>query len=212
MHEYNTRRPDVILREYGRNIQKLVQYVMSTKDRQKRTELAHTLIELMKQVNTKLKEGSEYNQKLWDDLYIMSNFTLDVDSPFPMPEKESLGKKPQRVAYNQNRIRYKHYGKNIELLIDKASQLETEEEREASIGAIGKLMKSFYSSWNREVVDDEVILGNMKELSKGKIVSNVQEVKEKNLLGSNKERNRGPRTQKPSNTNRSNQVNKRRRD
>jgi len=203
----------VILREYGRNIQKLVSFVMSIEDRDKRTELAHTLIELMKQVNTKLKEGSEYNQKLWDDLYIMSDFTLDVDSPFPMPEKELLGKKPEKVAYNQNRIRYKHYGRNIELVIDKVSKLESEEEKEASIGPVGKLMKSFYSSWNREVVDDEVILKNINELSKGKIIPNIQEIKEQNLFDTNKDKSRSSRTtRKTTTTGRTNQPSKRRRD
>ncbi|MTI33608.1 DUF4290 domain-containing protein [Xanthovirga aplysinae] len=196
MYEYNTNKSDLILREYGRNIQKLVNYLISIEDRDKRTESAHTLIELMKQINPRMKEGSEYNQKLWDDLYIMSNFRLDVDSPFPMPEKELLGKKPQHVRYNQNRIRYKHYGRNIELLIEKARGLSDEQEIEASVGSIGKLMKTFYSAWNREVVDDEVILENIQEISGGKIKKDIKEIRDKNLFDTYRDKSRSQKTRK----------------
>lgn len=186
-------KPLLILKEYGRNVQKLVNYVTTIEDKEKRTQYAYTLIDLMKQINPAMKEGPEYAQKLWDDLYIMSGFNLDVDSPYPMPEKEILGRKPKRLDYNHHNIRYKHYGRNMELLIDKAIALEDEEEKEAAVVYVGKLMKSFYASWNKDVVDDSVIVDNIKTLSKGRLEISVDKVKENNLFDtSSKDRNKRP--------------------
>lgn len=183
--EYNTSKTDLILKEYGRNIQKLVKYVVTVEDKEQRTQYANTLIELMRQLNPVMKESpTEYSQKLWDDLYIMSEFTLEVDSPFPMPEKELLGKKPKRMDYNTHKIGYKHYGRNIELLIQKAIEIEDEEERDAAVLYIGRLMKSFYSTWNKEVVDEEVIIGHIRELSKNQLNLDVAKVKESSLFES----------------------------
>src|SRR4051794_40497389 len=106
----------IVLKEYGRNIQKLVNHVISIPDRDTRTKYAKTLIELMKQINPNMKDTQEYG-KLWDHLYIMANFELDVECPFPLPEKSLLGKKPMRVDYNMHQLHFKHYGRNIELLI-----------------------------------------------------------------------------------------------
>src|SRR5690606_789027 len=190
-HSQTFDKPLLILKEYGRNIQKLVNYVTTIDDKEKRTQYAHTLIDLMKQINPAMKEGPEYAQKLWDDLYIMSGFNLDVDSPYPMPEKEILGRKPKRLDYNHHSIRYKHYGRNMELLIDKAIALEDEEEKEAAVVYVGKLMKSFYASWNKDVIDDSVIVDNIKTLSKGKLDISVAKVKENNLFdSSSKERSK----------------------
>src|SRR5690606_6816385 len=201
-------KPLLILKEYGRNVQKLVNYVTTIEDKEKRTQYAYTLIDLMKQINPAMKEGPEYAQTLWDDLYIMSGFNLDVDSPYPMPEKEILGRKPKRLDYNRHNIRYKHYGRNMELLIEKASAIEEEEEKEAAIVYVGKLMKSFYASWNKDVVDDSVIVDNIKTLSKGKLEINVEKVKEQNLFDvSSKERSKRPQ---PSMNAPSNNQNKRR--
>jgi len=192
MYEYNTSKPRLVLAEYGRNIQKLVEYLSTIEDRDKRNQYAHTLIELMRQLNPDVKEGSESTQKLWDDLYIMSNFTLDVDSPYPVPEEEILLKKPERVPYHQGGIRYKHYGKNIEMLIEKAATLEDSEEQKAALVAIGKLMKGFYASWNRETVEDEVIHKNIRELSRKQLDIPIEEVKKGNLFdSSNKGRSGG---------------------
>lgn len=193
MNEQSFDKPILILKEYGRNIQKLVNYVTTIEDKEKRTQYAHTLIDLMKQINPAMKEGPEYAQKLWDDLYIMSGFNLEVDSPYPMPEKDLLGKKPKRLDYHHHDIRYKHYGRNIELLIEKAIALEDGEEREGAIIYIGKLMKSFYASWNKDVIDDSVIIDNIKTLSKGKLEVSVEKVKESNLFDSStKERTKRP--------------------
>ncbi|CAN5605433.1 hypothetical protein BH23BAC1_BH23BAC1_09630 [soil metagenome] len=190
--EYNTSKTDLILKEYGRNIQKLAEYVVKIEDKEQRTRYAHTLIELMRQINPVTKETpAEYSQKLWDDLYIMSGFNLDVESPFPMPEKELLGKKPKRMDYNNNEVSYKHYGRNVELLIEKAIELEDEEEKAAAVIFIGRLMKSFYASWNKEVIDEEVIIEHIRQLSGNKLDINVNDVKSKNLFETNaKERDK----------------------
>jgi len=180
--DYNTSQTPLILREYGRNVQKLVGYLKTIEDKEKRSAYANTLIELMRQVTPSNKETQETTQKLWDDLFIMANFNLDIDSPYPQPDSEVLTKKPERVAYNTNRIKYKHYGRNIELLIDEAIAKEDPEEREDAIIYIGKLMKSFYGSWNKEVIDDSVILENIKTISGGKLDIELDKVREENLF------------------------------
>jgi hypothetical protein len=198
MYDYNTSKPRLVLAEYGRNIQKLVEHLSTVEDREKRNRYAHTLIELMRQLNPDVKEGTESTQKLWDDLYIMSNFTLDVDSPYPVPEEEILNKKPDRVPYHQEPIKYKHYGKNIEILIDKAVELEDPEEKKTAIIAIGKLMKGFYTTWNRETVEDEVIHKNLREISRNKLEITIEEVKQGNLFDSmNKGRSGGKSRRNP---------------
>ncbi len=180
--DYNTSLPPLILKEYGRNIQKLVNYLKSIEDKEERLKNAHTLVELMKQIAPSVKETNETNQKLWDDMYIMSDFDLELDGPYPVPEEEILHKKPERVPYVNNRIRFKHYGRNIELLVKEAIKKEDPQEREDAIIYIGKLMKSFYSSWNKEVIDDAVILDNIKAISDGALDIDLEKVKEDNLF------------------------------
>ena len=164
---YNTSLSPVILKEYGRNIEKIVAYLRTIDDKEKRTKYAYTLVELMKQIAPSVKETTETNQKLWDDMFIMAGFNLDVDSPYPVPDKDVLTKPPQRVGYVNNRIRYKHYGRNIELLVKEAIKKDAPQEREDANIYIGKLMKSFYGSWNKEDIDDAVILVNIKDNSSG---------------------------------------------
>ena len=182
MSEYNTQKPKLILREYGRNIQKLVEYMTNVEDNGKRNTYASVLVDLMRQINPNIKDSNEYNQKLWDDLFIMSDFKAEVESPFPKPEKEILTRKPQKVDYNVNRLKYKHYGRNIELIIEKAIKTENPEERESFIIYLGKLMKTFYASWNKEVVSDQVIIDHIRELSKNQLDIDPQKVKEENLF------------------------------
>ena len=129
-----------------------------------------------------LKEANETNQKLWDDLYIMAGFDIELKGPYPKPEPEVLTKKPERVPYTTNRIKYKHYGRNLELLVLEAIKKEDPQEREDAIIYIGKLMKSFYGSWNKEVIDDAVILENMQSISGGKLNIDLEKVREDNLF------------------------------
>ncbi len=174
------------MKEYGKNIQGLVDHICSIEDREKRTQSAYTVVEVVKQLNPTLKQ--ENDQKIWDDLYIMSDFKLDVDGPYPMPEKELLGKKPLPIGYPKGEVRFKHYGRNIEKLIEKAIEIEDDEEQEAAIIYIGQLMRSFHSTWNRDNFDDGIILDDIKTLSKGKLHIDLEKVKENGLFESNTRR------------------------
>ena len=180
--EYNTQRPPIILKEYGRNVQKLVEYIRNEPSREKRTEMAYTLIELIKQLTPSLKEQPENPQRLWDDLYIIADFNLDVDSPYPMPQRDILFKKPKRMEYPQSPIQFKHYGKNIERLVLEALKIEDPQEREDAIIYLGKLMKTFYSNWNKETLDDSVILKDIQRMSGGALSINIDKVREDNLF------------------------------
>ncbi|QSE97001.1 DUF4290 domain-containing protein [Fulvivirga lutea] len=179
---YNTSLEPIVLKEYGRNVQMLVEYLKTVKDKEKRTEQAHALVDLMRQITPSVKETTETNQKLWDDLYIMADLEIEIDGPYPKPEAEMINKKPQRMGYSTNHIRYKHYGKNIELLIKEAIKKEDPQEKEEAIIYIGKLMKSFYGSWNKEVIDDAVILENIQTISGGKLDIDLSKVREDNLF------------------------------
>ena len=195
--EYNTSRNDVKLKEYGRNVEKLARFIKTIEDKDERTKKAHVLVDLMKQI-TPLRENNETDQKFWDDLYIMADFELEIDSPFPPPPKDILVKKPERMKYNSNRITFKHYGRNIELLVKQAIEKEDKEEREEAIIYIGKLMKSFYTSWNKEVIDDAVILENIKTISGGELDIDLEKVKEDNLFEKLYKNRRRSGTQRPS--------------
>lgn len=180
--EYNTLRPQIILKEYGRNVQKLVEYIRSVPDKNKRTELAATLIELIKQLTPSLKDQPENPQRLWDDLYIIADFVLDINNPYPVPEREILFKKPMKVNYPQSKVRFKHYGKNIEKLVKEALKKDDPQEKEEAIIYLGKLMKTFYGNWNKETLDDSVILNDIKLMSDGKLTLNIEKVREDNLF------------------------------
>jgi Domain of unknown function (DUF4290) len=180
--EYNTSRPGIKLKEYGRNVQKLVDHIRNTPDKDKRTELAYTLIELIKQLTPTLKDQPENPQRLWDDLYIIADFNLDVNNPYPVPEPEVIFKKPMRVAYPQSEVRYKHYGKNLERLVKEALKLTDPQEREDAIIYLGKLMKTFYGNWNKETLDDSVIIKDLKILSGGALSMDIEKVREDNLF------------------------------
>ncbi|PZX56662.1 DUF4290 domain-containing protein [Algoriphagus chordae] len=211
MEHFEPDKQKLILKEYGKNIQRLVDHITAIEDRDKRTQSAYTAIEIIKQLNPTMKQ--ENDQRLWDDLYIMSDFKLEVDAPFPMPEKELLGKKPLPIGYPKGEIRFKHYGRNIEKLIANAIEIEDNEEQEAAVIFIGQLMRSFHSTWNRENFDDAIILDDIKTLSKGKLHIDLEKVKENGLFESNTHRDfKLPLQEERSNTKnkRSNHNNKRR--
>ena len=180
--EYNSQRALIILKEYGRNVQNLVDYIRNIPDKEKRTELAYTLIELIKQLNPTVRESVENPQRLWDDLFIIADFNLDVNNPFNPPEKDILSKKPMQVPYPQSEVRFKHYGKNIERLVKEALKKEDPQEREDAVIYLGKLMKTFYGNWNKEILDDSVILKDIQLMSGGKLSMNLDKVREDNLF------------------------------
>lgn len=175
--EYNSTRPFMLLPEYGRNVQKMVDYCVSVDDREERNKVANAIIKVMGQLNPHLRDFEDYNHKLWDHLYIMSEFKLDVDGPYEKPAPETFQEKPKRVAYPSGRIKYGHYGKTVEELIEKATLIEDPEEKKYLVNVIVNLMKRFYLTWNRDSVRDEVILKNLKELSDGKLDVKLEDVK-----------------------------------
>ncbi len=180
------------LKEYGSNVEKLADYIKNIEDREKRTLYAHILIELMRQIHPGMKDNQDYTNKLWDDLYIISGFELDVDSPYPAPSKEVLGKKPLPVAYNQHGLVYRHYGRNLELLVERAIESEDADDRLAFVSYIYRLMRTFYSTWNKDNVEDTVLLEQLEQLSKGKLHAELTYIKEHGPVESTpKDRNSG---------------------
>lgn len=166
---YNSNRPDLTIPEYGRHIQKMVQYATTIADREERNKCVRAIISVMGQLFPQLRDIEDYNHKLWDHLQIMSGFTLDVDSPYPAPSKESLAQKPERVPYPSGNIRFGHYGRYIERMIDKCSDMEDGEPKEAFKISIANVMKYNSINWNRNHVTDDVIFNDLKMLSKGKL-------------------------------------------
>lgn len=167
--EYNTQMPKLIIPEYGRNIQKLIEYACTLKNKEERNNVANAIIAIMGRLNPMLRDITDFRHKLWDHLFIISNFKLEVDSPYPVPSKEILTTKPERVKYPAAKMKFKHYGKAVERLIEKASDMKNGEEKTAFIEAIANLMKKSYLVWNRDTVADTVILQELETLSKGKL-------------------------------------------
>jgi hypothetical protein len=185
MEASTTFKQDLLLREYGRNVQDLVNHILSIEDRAERTRLSHLLVSLMAKLNPQLRDIQDSQQKLWNHLYVMSGSKLDVDAPFKLSAMEYLNDKPQRMQYQLITPVYKHYGKNVELLIQRAIELENEQEREGAIISIGKLMKTLYKSYNKENITDDVILGDIRQMSKGKLTMDLKVIESNNLFESN---------------------------
>lgn len=170
------------MKEYGSSVQKLVDYILTVEDQDKRTKYAFILVELMRQIHPGMKDQTQdYSKKLWDDLYIMSNFRLNVEGPYPPPSIESLGRPPKRVEYQQKDLKFKHYGRNVELLILRAITETNAEEKKMLVAYIARLMKGFYVTWNKESVDDHVIWQNINEMSGNALKSIVEELSQGNL-------------------------------
>lgn len=199
MEASTTFKQDLLLREYGRNVQDLVNYITRVEDRAERTRLSQLLINLMAKLNPQLRDTQDYQQKLWNHLYVMSGSTLDVDAPYKLSAMEYLNDKPQKIEYPLDTPRYKHYGKNVELLIEKATELEDEQERDAAIVSLGKLMKTLYRSYNKDSITDIVILDDIRQLSKGKLDMDLAYIERNNLFESNVKPQQDPQNQRSSN-------------
>jgi hypothetical protein len=188
----STFKQELLLREYGRNVQNIVQYILTVEDRAKRTQLAQLLVNLMGRLNPNVKDIQDSQHTLWNHLFVMSDGKLDVDAPYELSAMEYLNDKPQRVDYPMQTPRYKHYGNNLERLIDKAKQISDPQEREAAIISVGKLMKVLYRTYNKDSVTDEVIMENMRELSKGELELNPALLERGNLFESTIKAPAGP--------------------
>jgi hypothetical protein len=206
MPEYNTERGILQIGEYGRNIQKMVEVAVAEPDRDKRNKLANALVNLMGILNPHLRDVADYKNKLWDHLFVISDFKLDVDSPFPIPTRESVSKKPEMMPYPQRRIRYRFYGKNIEEMIERASGMEDGPTKAGFINLIGSFMKQACKNWNEEQLSDEEILTHLEMLSGGRIRMNSDEDVQFNALQNqrNNNNNNNNRNFRNNNNNRNN--------
>ena len=170
--EYNTTRSGLSIREYGRHIQKMVDHLLTIEDKKKRQEQAHVVIELMGFLNPHLKNVEDFRHKLWDHLFVISDFKLDVESPYPIPTRETLKAKPQRLHYPKRYPRYNHLGKNIELVINKALSEENPEKKQGFANAIAYYMKLSYNNWHKENVQDDTIQAELQAITKGELEFN----------------------------------------
>jgi hypothetical protein len=168
-YDYNTQRKRMALPEYGRNVQKMVDHIKTIEDRAERNRAARTIIQIMGNLNPQLRDEGDFKHKLWDHLALIADFELDIDSPYTMPEPTKFIEKPQGIPYQQGNIRYLHYGRIIELMIDAACEMKEGEEKEYLTSLILNQMKKSYVTWNRSQVADEVIISDMKMLSGGKL-------------------------------------------
>jgi hypothetical protein len=168
--EYNTVRPKMLIPEYGRNVQKMIDFAMSIGDRDERNRAARAIIEVMGQLNPHLRDVDDYRHKLWTHLFIMSDFQLDVDSPYPVPSRESLEEKPDRLKYPKNKIRYGHYGHNLERIINQLAEVSDPEQKQEITSRLANVLKKWYLSYNNDTVENQVIMDQLAELSKGRLV------------------------------------------
>jgi len=167
--DYNTSRKKLNLPEYGRNIQQMVDHLSVVEDRDERNRLAKVLIGIMGNMNPHLRDINDFKHKLWDHLFIMSDFKLDIDSPYPIPQFETYQEKPKKVPYPSQPITLKHYGRSIELMIQKAIEMEDGEKKEALTQMIANHMKKSYLMWNKDSVSDEDVIADMVRLSGNKL-------------------------------------------
>ena len=167
--EYNSDRPDLIIPEYGRHIHLMVEQTIEIKDKDERNKKAKAIISVIGNLNPHLRDIPDFQHKLWDQLFIMSNFKLDVDSPFEKPEEELLSKKPEPMAYPNNSPKYRFYGNNLKKMIDAANNWDEGQMKDALIYNIANHMKKCFLNWNKDTVDDNVIFDHLNELSEGKL-------------------------------------------
>jgi hypothetical protein len=167
--EYNTTRNSLAIREYGRHIQKMVEHLLTIEDKERRQRNAHALIELMGFLNPHLKNVEDFRHKLWDHLFLISDFKLDVESPYPIPTRETLKGKPKPLPYPKRYPKYSHLGKNLELVINKGLAEENGEKRQGFANAIAYYMKLAYNNWHKDQVHDDAIQQELTNITKGQL-------------------------------------------
>lgn len=220
LFDYNSTRSKLILSEYGRNVQNMVKYIVALPTREERNRYAQVVIDLMGFLNPHLRDVADFKHKLWDHLHIISDFQIDVDSPYPKPAPDAIHLKPEPLKYPHQRIKYKHYGKTIELMMEKAKSIDEPERKQYMVQAIANFMKMAYVQWNKDSVTDESILADLRAMSGGelKLEENVNLAKVEfrsnghssqnvsrgrtNNNQNNKNRNNNPRNNNQNNRNR----------
>ena len=163
--EYNTEREQIVISEYGRNIQVMIRHLLNIEDRKKRTEAAHFIVSVMAQMNPQVKESNDYLHKLWDHLYIISEYKLDVDGPYDPPTPEMQKQKPDHVGYQKNNIRYGHYGQYLYDIVNEVKMMEDGPNKQSILVNIANQMKRDYLNWNRDTVNDIIILEDLRKIS-----------------------------------------------
>ncbi|HIL66735.1 MAG TPA: DUF4290 domain-containing protein [Flavobacteriales bacterium] len=167
--EYNTEREHLIIPEYGRHVQKMIAHATNLKDKTEQQKCVNAIIAFMGQKNPHLRDIKDFTHKLWDHLFIMSDFKIDVQSPYPKPERVKLAARPEKMSYPKQKIRFPFYGVNIEKMVAYAIQMEDGELKETMAGMIANHMKKDYICWNKAFVDDDTILKHLNQLSEGKV-------------------------------------------
>ena len=202
--EYNTIREELIIPEYGRHIQKMINYASSRESKEERNKLANSIISVMGNLQPHLRDVPDFQHKLWDQLFIMSDFKLDADSPFEKPSKEVLNAKPDPLSYPQNFPKYRFYGNNIKIMIDEAVKWDAGEMKEALVLTIANHMKKCFLNWNKDSVKDQVIFDHLYELSDSKIDirDSKEELLDSSLLLRSKKRFSNKKFPKKNNKNR----------
>ncbi|MFO7851577.1 MAG: DUF4290 domain-containing protein [Bacteroidota bacterium] len=192
-HDYNTQRKRMALPEYGRNIQKMVDYIKTIEDREERTQAARTVIQIMGNINPNLRDSGDVKHKLWDHLAIIADFELDIDSPYPPPAKEVLQEKPKEIGYKKGEVKYLHYGRIIEMMIEEASRMEEGKEKDYLVMLIANQMKKASATWNRSQVNDDIILSDLRELSNNRLSlpEGTKLLDVRDLLGPKKKKQQG---------------------
>jgi hypothetical protein len=212
--DYNSTRNKLILSEYGRNVQNMVKYIVALPTKEERNRYAQVVIDLMGFLNPHLRDVADFKHKLWDHLHIISDYKIDVDCPYPKPSPEAIHIKPQPLRYPHQRIKYKHYGKTIELMIEKAKSIDDADRKRHMVQAIANFMKMAYVQWNKDSVADESILADLYALSGGtlKLEENINlnrvEFRPAQSSSNNNQNNRGRnQNNNQNNRGRSNQNN-----
>ena len=167
--EYNSERTHLIIPEYGRHIQKLIDHCIALPEKEERDKMAKAIIEVMGNLQPHLRDIPDFSHKLWDQLTIMSDFKLDVESPYPKFSRENFAERPDALAYPKSASKYRFYGNNIQIMVDTALTWDESDQKEALVYAIANHMKKCYLNWNKDTVEDAVIFKHLKEISLGKI-------------------------------------------
>lgn len=181
--EYNTQRVKLLLPEYGRNVQEMISHAMEIAEKDERNKAARAIIEVMGQLNPHLRDVDDFRHKLWTHLFIMSDFKLDVDSPYEMPQPEILNSKPDVMTYPKSRIKYGHYGKYTQSILAESKSVTDEDEREYLKTTMANFMKKQYLAYNNDAVENHVIANQLKDLSNGDLIlENPDELMNTNLI------------------------------
>ena len=204
--EYNTSKTQLQMPEYGRIIQQLVERCKEIENRAERNEMAVAIVDFMGQRNPQLRDESNYKHKLWDHLFILAKYDLDVDSPYHIPTEEEMQVKPKRMEYPKLQGDFKFYGKSILQLIEKAIELAAGDEKDALIQVIANNMKKSYNVYNKEHVQDEVIFRHLKDLSGNRLDLTTLDSLEKSKIyyATNRTNKSNPRNNPKSQNNRKN--------